>query len=229
MLLGYTVNVRIPAHSCTRTYNIHQTKEPTRPPRFPPSFPPSSSYPVPLPKAFPKHPQESKDSKRRRNNSPKQLHVGRVLDRAGALRELLLDEEGAEVGELPGGGGGEDDELDDDPADDAGVGGFRVVSELGLTFLGCVSISSSICMESRRGKETVAGAVGVKTHPLEHLLPADIPQPSIQVLDPRCNVLHLALVLALERARLANGKVEVKPDPAVDRPRVLPRGAARVR
>lgn len=48
------------------------------------------------------------------------------------------------MGELPGGGSGEDDELDDDPTDDARVGGLRVVSELGFTFLGRVSFSNSL-------------------------------------------------------------------------------------
>lgn len=131
------------------------------------------------------------------------------------------------MGELPGGGAGEDDELDDDPADDARVGGLGVVSELGFAFLGRVSFSPSlktqrdIVVGQSNGKVGKEGRKG--THPLEHLLSPDIPQPSIQILDPRRNVLHLALVLALEGARLADGKVEVQPDPAVGGPHVLPR------
>lgn len=75
---------------------------------------------------------------------PKTTVCNNGSNKADALRELLLDEEGAEVGELPGGGSGEDDELDDDPTDDARVGGLRVVSELGFTFLGRVSFSNSL-------------------------------------------------------------------------------------
>jgi hypothetical protein len=37
--------------------------------------------------------------------------------------------------QLPGTGCGEDGQLDHCPADDAGVGGFRLVAELGLTLL----------------------------------------------------------------------------------------------
>jgi hypothetical protein len=51
------------------------------------------------------------------------------------LRQFLLDEEVAEVGELPGAGADDDDELDDDPADDAGVCEFGMVSEFGFSFL----------------------------------------------------------------------------------------------
>lgn len=68
------------------------------------------------------------------------------------LRELLLDEEGAEVGELPGAGSGEDDELDDDPADDAPVGGLGLIPELSLAFLVRISLfpSSSLLSSARK-------------------------------------------------------------------------------
>jgi hypothetical protein len=49
--------------------------------------------------------------------------------------ELLLDEEGTQVRELPCARDAQDDELDEDPADNAAVGGLRLVPELGLTFL----------------------------------------------------------------------------------------------
>lgn len=100
--------------------------------------------------------------------------------------------------ELPGAGASKDDELDDDPADDARVGGLGVVPEFGLAL------------------------------PLEDLFPSNIPQPSIQVLDPAREGVEL-VVLVLQRTRLANGQVEVQPDAAVLVLHVLPGGAARVR
>ena len=51
------------------------------------------------------------------------------------LSKLLLDEEGAEVGELPRAGYTQDGELDERPADDAGVGGFGLIAEFGFTLL----------------------------------------------------------------------------------------------
>jgi hypothetical protein len=53
----------------------------------------------------------------------------------------LLDEEGSEVGELPGAGNAEGGELDKHPANYTAVGGFGLISEFGLTFLfQCVSL-----------------------------------------------------------------------------------------
>lgn len=51
------------------------------------------------------------------------------------LSELLLDEEGSEMRELPGAGDAKDDKLDDDPADDTGVCRLGLISELGLSLL----------------------------------------------------------------------------------------------
>ncbi len=47
-----------------------------------------------------------------------------------------------------------------------------------------------------------------KTHPLVDLLAPNVRQAPVQVLDARDNVLDLALVGALNLARLANGHVE---------------------
>jgi hypothetical protein len=52
-----------------------------------------------------------------------------------SLRKLLLDEEGAQVGELPCAGDTQYDELDNGPANDACVCGFGLVAEFGFTFL----------------------------------------------------------------------------------------------
>ncbi len=51
------------------------------------------------------------------------------------LRQLLLDEEGAQMRQLPGAGTAENDELDNHPSNDTGVGGLGLISELGLAFL----------------------------------------------------------------------------------------------
>ena len=52
-----------------------------------------------------------------------------------SLCKLLLDKEGAQVGELPDAGHAEDGELDQDPADYAAVCGLGLVTELGLALL----------------------------------------------------------------------------------------------
>lgn len=52
------------------------------------------------------------------------------------LSKLLLDEEGAQVGELPRAGYTQDGELDERPAHDAGVGCFGLVAEFGFALLG---------------------------------------------------------------------------------------------
>lgn len=38
--------------------------------------------------------------------------------------------------QLPGASDSDDDELDEDPANDSGISGLRLVSEVGLAFLG---------------------------------------------------------------------------------------------
>lgn len=52
-----------------------------------------------------------------------------------SLCELLLDEEGAQMRELPCASDAEDGKLNQGPADDARVCVFRLVTELGLAFL----------------------------------------------------------------------------------------------
>jgi len=53
------------------------------------------------------------------------------------------------------------------------------------------------------------------TYTLENLLPSDIVESRVQVLDPLGQVVHLALVAALDLARLADGEVNVELDAAV--------------
>lgn len=55
----------------------------------------------------------------------------------------------------------------------------------------------------------------MKTYTLEDLLPPDVVQARVEVFDPLGQVVHLALVAALDLARLANGEVEVEPDAAI--------------
>jgi hypothetical protein len=52
-----------------------------------------------------------------------------------SLGKLLLDEEGAQMRQLPCAGDTENDELDDGPANDAGICGLGLVAELGFAFL----------------------------------------------------------------------------------------------
>jgi hypothetical protein len=54
-----------------------------------------------------------------------------------------------------------------------------------------------------------------ETHPLKHLLPPDVVQPGIEILDPARNVLELVLVVALDGSGLTNDKVEGEFDAAV--------------
>jgi hypothetical protein len=49
---------------------------------------------------------------------------------------------------------------------------------------------------------------GRTTYPLEHLLPPDVLQPPIQVLDPLDDILNLALVCTLDLGRLSNCQIE---------------------
>ena len=51
------------------------------------------------------------------------------------LCELLLDEEGAQMRELPCAGHAEDDQLEEDPSYHARVGGLGLVAEFGFAFL----------------------------------------------------------------------------------------------
>lgn len=53
------------------------------------------------------------------------------------------------------------------------------------------------------------------TYSLEDLLPADILQPRVQVLDPRLDVFQLVLVRALDNAALADSHIQGKLDTAV--------------
>lgn len=71
--------------------------------------------------------------------------------------------------------------------------------------------------------------VGRETDSLEHLLPADVVQPRVEVLDARGNVLELVLVAALDLVGLADDEVEPHLDAAVGDARGEPPGAARAR
>ena len=51
------------------------------------------------------------------------------------LRKLLLDEKGPQVGQLPCASDTENGELNKSPADNAGVCGFGLISELSFAFL----------------------------------------------------------------------------------------------
>lgn len=59
-----------------------------------------------------------------------------------SLCKLLLDEEGPQVGQLPGARHAEHDELDQDPSDHTRVGALGLIAELGFAFLHPTLVSS---------------------------------------------------------------------------------------
>lgn len=52
-----------------------------------------------------------------------------------SLRELLLDEEGPQMRQLPGASDGKHDKLDEHPSDNTGVGRLGLVAEFGFALL----------------------------------------------------------------------------------------------
>lgn len=120
-----------------------------------------------------------------------------------SLGKLLLDEEGAQMRQLPCASNTKDNELDDGPANNAGIRGFGLVAELGFAFL-CIDVSS---INTSHRLEM--------SYPLEDLFPPDVLQPRVQVLDPLRQRLDLVLVGALNLARLANSHVQRELDGAV--------------
>ena len=54
---------------------------------------------------------------------------------SSCLSQLLLDEEGPQMRQLPGTSRRENSDLNQSPADNARVGGLGLVTELGLTLL----------------------------------------------------------------------------------------------
>lgn len=67
-----------------------------------------------------------------------------------------------------------------------------------------------------------------KTYPLVDLLPPDVPQTEVEVLDARGEVLELGLVGALDLVGLADDEIQRQLDAAVGRRRGQPARAARV-
>lgn len=114
------------------------------------------------------------------------------------LCKLLLDEEVFQVGKLPRAGDSENCELDENPADDAGICGFRLVSEFSFALT------------------------------LEDLLPPDVGKAIVQILDSGGYILELVLVGTLYLAGLANGKVESQANAAIDGAGRKPIAAARI-
>ena len=54
----------------------------------------------------------------------------------------------------------------------------------------------------------------IETHPLKHLLPSDILQPPVQILNLLHDILNLALIRTLDSARLSNGQIQGQLDAA---------------
>lgn len=113
---------------------------------------------------------------------------------------------------LPCAGGSQDDDLNDHPANDTRVGRLGLVSELGLSFLS--SDAASVSCFGLGPTAPVRLGEGA-THSLENLFSADILQPGVQILDALGQVLHLALVGALDLRGLTNSQVQLQLDAAV--------------
>jgi hypothetical protein len=86
---------------------------------------------------------------------------------------------------LPGASDAKHNELNNDPSNDTGVGRLGLISELSLSLT------------------------------LENLLPSDISQTGVEVLNTRSNILNLALVAALNLVGLADYEVERELDATV--------------
>lgn len=100
------------------------------------------------------------------------------------------------MAQLPSTGTSKDKQLNQDPADDASVGGLGLIAEFGFSLT------------------------------LKHLLPPDVIQPRVQVLDPGGQVGNLGLVAAVDGRGLADGHVEGEADATVGLGHAQPGGAA---
>jgi len=109
--------------------------------------------------------------------------------------------------ELPSASNTQHRQLYHRPPNYTGVGSLRLISELGLTFLKIETPSAPKLHPVRTTPQKQR-----ETHPLKHLLPPDILQPSIEVLDLLHQILHFTLIRALDGARLADRQVEVELD-----------------
>lgn len=108
--------------------------------------------------------------------------------------------------QLPSTGKTEHHQLYDRPPDHSRVRRLRLISELGFSFLSNKH-NNNISHTPLSVKITHAGA-----YPLEDLLPSDILQSGIEVLDLLHDILDLALVRTLDGAGLADREVEVQLD-----------------
>jgi len=126
------------------------------------------------------------------------------------------------MGELPCTRPAQDHELNESPLDHTRICCLRLVAELCFSFL-----DDRLCQYSSapRGKTTafrtlhpiimpISAATLHTTYSLEHLLPLDILQSSIQIPHLLHNIVNLALVRALNTTRLANSQIQRKFDRA---------------
>ena len=128
--------------------------------------------------------------------------------------------------QLPRAGDAQDDELDEGPAHDARVGGLGLVAELGLALLfdGSGQRRASLSLSL-----SAAGEGEAETYALEQLLPLDVRQAAVQVLDLLDQVADLARVGRLDLARRADGEVERQLDATERLPAQPPAVPAAVR
>ena len=117
------------------------------------------------------------------NGSFKKMRM-RDLSVIITLCELLLDEESAQIAQLPGASNTQHSQLDQRPPHHPPVHALALIPEF------CFPLS------------------------LEHLLSPDILQSRVEVLNLVDNLTHLLLVAALNLTRLANSHVELELDAA---------------
>ena len=113
------------------------------------------------------------------------------------LCELLLDEEGPQIAQLPRTGRTEHNHLYDGPSDHPRVDRLRLISKLCLSF------------------------------PLEDLLPPDILQSRIQILDLLHHLAQFVFITTLYVACLAYRQIELELDAACSRAREEEAGTRR--
>ena len=140
--------------------------------------------------------------------------------------------------ELPRACDTQDGELDEGPAHDAGVCGFGLIAEFGFTLLlSRISIVSKtrpvphshfppIKYDGEKRAVWKKWKGGRKTYTLKQLLPLNIHQPPIQILDLLHQIRDLAMVIRLDLRGRTDGQIQRQLD-AAERLAAEPAGVAR--
>jgi len=126
-------------------------------------------------------------------------------------RKLLLDEESAQMRQLPRARNTEHNQLHDRPPHHPRIRRLRLIPKLRLSLL----LPQNTHAHQQPTPQVKDRPPHIpKTHPLKNLLPSNILQSRIKVLDLLHDILNLALIRTLNRARLPDREVEIQPDAA---------------